>query len=327
MALFLTEADVRSLLAMPMAMGAVDDCFRRLAAAKSTNQPRRRLHFAEKGVLHYMAASDTEAGYFGMKIYSTSPGGVRFMVPLYRSETGELVAIIEAEYLGMMRTGAASGVATRYMARKDVRTLAIIGTGSQACTQLEAVALARKFETIRAFGRDKGRREAFADAMSKKLAAAVIPVDSAEAAVRGADVVITMTSSAKPVLDGKWLEPGVHINAAGSNWPQKAELDPKAVLWCDVIAADSVEQAKIEAGDLIQAFDGDESKWDQVRELSQIVAGKINGRTDDREITLFKSVGLAAEDIATAARIYELARERKIGREVPMWESKAMEGN
>jgi alanine dehydrogenase len=325
MALFLTEADVRSILTMPLAMEAVEDCFLRLAAASSTNQPRRRLHFAEKGVLHYMAASDGEAGYFGMKIYSTSPNGARFIVPLYRTQTGELVAIIEAEYLGMVRTGAASGVATRYMARRDSHTLGVIGTGSQASTQLEAVTLARKFDTIRSFSRDKNRREAFAEEMSKKLGFTITPVDSAEAAVRGSDVVVTITSSVKPVVDGKWLEPGVHINAVGSNWPQKAELDRKAVLWCDVIAADSLEQARIEAGDLIQAFDGDESKWEQVRELSQIVAGKIKARSDDREITLFKSVGLAAEDIATAARVYELARETSIGREVPMWEPKTSE--
>jgi alanine dehydrogenase len=326
MVLFLTESDVRSILTMPMAMEAVENCFRRLASAKSTNQPRHRLHFAEKGVLHYMAASDSEAGYFGMKIYSTSPSGARFVVPLYNTQTGELVAMIEADYLGQMRTGAASGVATRYMARQNARILGIIGTGLQARAQLEAVVSIRKFETIRAFGRDKTRRETFANEMSQKLGIAVAPVDSAERAVKDSDVIITMTSSVKPVVDGKWLDPGVHINAAGSNWPHKAELDAKAVLWCDVIAADSVEQAKIEAGDLIQAFDGDESKWGQVRKLSEIVAGKIKGRTDDREITLFKSVGLAAEDIATAARVYELARERKIGREVPIWDSKITEG-
>jgi alanine dehydrogenase len=327
MALFLTESDVRSILTMPMAIESVEDCFRRLAAAKSTNQPRRRLHFAEKGIMHYMAASDSEVGYFGMKIYTTSPSGARFIVPLYSTQTAELVAMIEADYLGQMRTGAASGVATKYMARQDARTLGIIGTGLQARTQLEAVAPTRKFETIRAFGRDKSRRENFAKEMSQKLGVTVTPADSAEAAVRRADVVVTMTSSVKPVVDGKWLEPGIHINAAGSNWPHKTELDVKAVLWCDVIAADSVEQAKIEAGDLIQAFDGDESKWQQVRELSDIVAGKTKGRTDDKEITLFKSIGLAAEDIATAARVYELAHERKIGRDVPMWESKAKEAN
>jgi alanine dehydrogenase len=322
MALFLTESDVRSLLTMPLAMEAVEACFRRLAEGSAQTQPRRRLHFAEKAFLHYMAASDSTAGYLGMKLYTTSPKGARFVIPLYRAETGELVALIEGDYLGQMRTGAASGVATRFMARENARTLGIIGTGLQARTQLEAVALARKFETIRAFGRDKARRESFAKEMSERIGAEVGPVDSAKAAVTGADVLITITNTVKPVVDGKWLAPGMHINAAGSNFPHKAELDAKAVLWCDAIAVDSLEQAKIEAGDLIQAFEGDESRWNGVREISQIMAGNAAGRKDAKEITLFKSIGIAEEDIATAARVYELAREKGIGREVPMWSDK-----
>jgi ornithine cyclodeaminase/alanine dehydrogenase-like protein (mu-crystallin family) len=320
MPLLLSEADVRSILTMPLAMQIVEDCFRRLAKGAAQTQPRRRLKFAEKGFLHYMAASDSTAGYFGMKIYSTSPTGARFMIPLYHTETSQLAALIEADYLGQMRTGAATGLATRLMARSDSRTLGIIGTGLQARTQLEATMLAGKFESVCAYGRDQSRRELFAKEMTQRLGINVSAVKSAEAAVRGVDVLITMTNSVKPVVDGKWLEPGMHINAAGSNFAQKAELDGKAVLWCDVIAVDSVEQAKIEAGDLIQAFEGDNSRWETVRELSEIVAGTIEGRKDATEITLFKSIGIAAEDIATAARVYELAREKGLGREVPMWQ-------
>lgn len=322
MALVLREADVRAVLTMPMAMEAVEGCFRRLAEGKAHTQPRRRLHFAEKSFLHYMAASDSGAGYLGMKLYTTGPRGARFLIPLYRTETGEMVALIEGDYLGQMRTGAASGVATKFLAREDARVLGMIGTGLQARTQLEAVALARKFETIRVFGRDKTRRENFTKEMSEKLGRAVTPVDSAKAAVSGADVLITMTNTIKPVVDGKWIAPGMHINAAGSNFAQKAELDAKAVLWCDVIAVDSIEQAKMEAGDLIQAFEGDESKWEGVREMSEIVAGKVSGRTSSEEITLFKSIGIAEEDVATAARVFELAREKGIGKEVEMWGEK-----
>ena len=321
MPLILSESDVRSILTMPVAMEAVEGCFRRLADATAQTQPRRRLRFAEKGFLHYMAASDSAAGYLGMKLYTTSPHGARFLIPLYRTDTGEAVAFIEANYLGQIRTGAATGIASKYMARDDAKTLGIIGTGLQARTQLEAVLLARKFETVRAFGRDQDRREQFAKEMSEKFAITVTPVDSAKAAVSGADVLITITNSMKPVVDGKWLNPGMHINAAGSNFAQKAELDAKSVLWSDVIAVDSIEQAKMEAGDLIQAFEGDDARWESVRELSQIVAGKIEGRKDAREITLFKSVGIAEEDVATAARVYEIAREKGLGRDVPMWQS------
>ncbi len=321
MPLFLSESDVRSILTMPIAMDAVENCFRRLAEGAAQTQPRRRLRFAEKGFLHYMAASDSAAGYVGMKLYTTSPQGARFLIPLYRTDTGEAVAFIEGNYLGQVRTGAATGIATKYMARQDAKTLGIIGTGLQARTQLEAVLLARKFEAIRAFGRDKDRREQFAKEMSERLGIPITPVDSAKTTVSGADVLITITNSMKPVVDGKWLGPGMHINAAGSNFAQKAELDPKSVLWSDLIAVDSIEQAKMEAGDLIQAFEGDDSRWESVRELSQIVAGKIEGRKDAKEITLFKSVGIAEEDVATAARVYEIAREKGIGRDIPMWET------
>jgi ornithine cyclodeaminase/alanine dehydrogenase-like protein (mu-crystallin family) len=319
--LLLSEADVHLILTMPLAMEAVEDCFRRLAKGAAQTQPRRRLNFAEKSFMHYMAASDAAAGYFGMKVYTTSPKGARFLIPLYRNETGYLAALIEGDYLGQMRTGAATGIATRAMARTDSRTLGIIGTGLQARTQLEAAVLARKFESIRVFGRDQARRESFAREMTERLGITITPAKSAEAAVRGSDVLITMTNTVKPVVDGKWLEPGMHVNAAGSNFAQKAELDGKAVLWCDVIAVDSIEQARMEAGDLIQAFEGDESRWEKVREISQIVEGKMEGRKDAAEITLFKSIGIAAEDITIAARVYELACEKGLGRDVPMWQT------
>jgi alanine dehydrogenase len=319
MALVLTEVDVRSIITMPMTVEAVDESFRRLAAGSAQTQPRRRLHFGERRIMHYMAGSDATAGYVGMKIYATSPAGARFVIPLFRSETAELAALIDADYLGQVRTGAASGVATRYLARQDARIVGIIGTGKQAKTQLEAVACVRKLESIRAYGRDEARRQNFAAEMTARLKISVTAVASGEEAVRGADIVITMTSSAKPVLEGRWLAPGAHINATGSNWAQKAELDTEAVKRCELIAADSVEQSKMEAGDLIQAFramGGDaEARWSKVHELADVVAGKIQGRTNADQITLFKSNGIASEDVTVAARIYEIARERGIGKE------------
>lgn len=318
MALVLTEADVRSIITMPMTVEAVDESFRRLAAGRAQTQPRRRLHFGERRILHYMAGSD--AGYVGMKIYATSPHAARFVIPLFRSETAELAALIDADYLGQVRTGAASGVATRYMAREDARLVGIIGTGKQAKTQLEAVACVRRLESIRAYGRDAARRQNFAAEMTERLKIPVTPVPTAEEAVRGMDIVITMTSSAKPVLEGKWLAPGTHINATGSNWAQKAELDTEAVRRSDLIAADSVEQSKIEAGDLIQAFaamGGDPAAhWSKVHELAEVVVGRTPGRTNADQITLFKSNGIASEDVTVAARVYQIARERGIGKEV-----------
>jgi len=320
MALLLTEAEVRAILTMPLAMECVETSFRRLADGSAVCHPRRRLRMAQKGLMNYMAAADSAGGYMGLKIYTVSPSGVRFLVPLLSSRSGELCALIEADYLGQMRTGAATGVATKVMARSDARTLGIIGTGLQSRTQLEAVAHARKLEIVRAFGRDAARREKFAEEMTARLGVPVAPADSAEEAVRGADIVITSTNSSKPVVEGRWLRPGTHINAIGSNFAEKQELDAEAVGRCDVIAADSVEQSKIEAGDLIQAFGLDVSRWAGVRELADIVAGKAPGRTNQDQITLFKSNGVAIEDVVLGGRIYEIARERGMGREIPMWQ-------
>lgn len=320
MPLLITEADVRAILTMPLALEAVEASFRRLADGSAVCHPRRRLRMAEKGFMNYMAAADSAGGYMGLKIYTVSPSGVRFLVPLFNARSGELCALIEADYLGQVRTGAASGFATRVLARPGARTVGIIGTGLQARTQLEAVALARKLEIVRAFGRDAARREKFAKDMTARLGVPVAAVASAEEAVRDADIVITSTTASKPVLEGRWLRPGAHINAIGSNFAEKQELDAEAVGRCDVIAADSVEQSKIEAGDLIQAFGRDGSRWAGVRELADIVTGKAPGRTNQDQITLFKSNGIAIEDVVVGGRIYEIARERGMGREVPMWQ-------
>lgn len=323
MPLLLSEADVKSILTMPMTLELVESSFRRLAEGKATLQYRQRLHVPGQGVLNHMAAADLTTGYMGLKIYSIARDGARFVVPLFQATSGELVALIEADYLGQMRTGAATGVATKFMAREDASVAAIIGTGLQARTQLEAIAPVRKLQSIRAFGRDAARREAFAREMTSRLGIPVKAVSSAEEAVRGAQIVSTATTSKEPVLLGRWLEPGMHINAIGVNQAQKRELDTEAVMRSGFISADSREQSKIEAGDLIHAFAQEAARWETVREFADVVAGRNKARASAEQITLFKSNGVATEDIVVAGRIYEIARERKIGREMPMWQKEA----
>ena len=326
MALLLTEGDVRGLLTMPMAIAAVEESFRRLASRDAIVHARQRLHIPGKSYLHYMAAADAAGGYMGLKIYSSAKEGLRFIVPLFNVSTGDLAAVIEADFLGQMRTGAASGVATRLMAREDSRVVGIIGTGLQARTQLEAIAAVRKLGEVRVCGRDANRREKFVAEMSALLKVSVRSAANAEDAVRDADIVITSTTSTNPVVEGRWLKKGTHINAIGANFPQKRELDAEAVERCDVIAVDSREQSKLESGDLIQVFGHDDKRWSRVAEMADIVAGKAPGRTNPEQITLFKSNGIAIEDIVVAGQIYELARQRKIGREIPMWEKDARFG-
>jgi ornithine cyclodeaminase/alanine dehydrogenase-like protein (mu-crystallin family) len=254
-----------------------------------------------------------------MKQYTYVRGKLRFLVPLYEMATGDLLAMIEADYMGQLRTGAASGVATKYLARKDSRVAAIIGTGGQARTQLEAVAAVRKLESARAYGRDAAKREKFCAEMSERLGIPVRPCASAAEAVRGADIVSTATTASQPVVSGADLSPGAHINAIGANHAHKRELDDEAVASADVIVVDSVEQSRQEAGDLIIAFHGDEICWTGVKKLSEIVAGKASGRTSDTEVTLFKSNGIASWDLAVAMKVYATAREKKLGRELPLW--------
>jgi ornithine cyclodeaminase/alanine dehydrogenase-like protein (mu-crystallin family) len=210
-------------------------------------------------------------------------------------------------------------VATKYLARKDSRVAAIIGTGGQARTQLEAVAAVRKLESARAYGRDAVKREKFCEEMSERLGIPVQPCASAAEAVRGADIVCTATTTSQPVVSGTDLAPGAHINAIGANHAHKRELDDEAVASADIIVVDSVEQSRQEAGDLIIAFHGDEICWTGVKKLSEIVAGKASGRTSDTEVTLFKSNGIASWDLAVAMKVYAMAREKGLGSELPIW--------
>ncbi len=320
MALLLKEEDVRALLAMPLALELIEEVSRRQAAGQVPLHSRQRLELPEKVFLHYMAAGDPARGYMGMKLYTSVRGALRFLVPLYSAKNGQLLALLEADYLGQMRTGAASGVATKYLARPDARAVGIVGTGLQARTQLEAIVAVRRIEAVRAFGRNPDRREQFCAEMSKRLGVSVISARSAEEVVRDADIVVTATTASFPVVQGKWLAPGTHINAIGANFPQKRELDEEAVKRADTLVVDSVEQSKLEAGDLIQTFGKDAARWSAVRELPEIVVGKTAGRTGAREITLFKSNGIAIWDVAVAARVYELAAQRQMGQRIPLWE-------
>jgi alanine dehydrogenase len=318
MTVLLSEGDVRATLDMATALDAVEESFRRQAAGDARAQPRRRLELPDRVFFNYMAAADRQGGWMGAKLYTVAHGRAGFVVLLYRATTGELAAILEADWLGRMRTGAATGIATKYMARADARTAGIIGTGGQARTQLEAVTRVRKIESVRAFGRDPSRRADFCREMTGRLAVPVTPASSAEEVVRGADIVITATNAATPVVSGAWLAPGSHLNAIGSNLPQRRELDDDAIARAAVVAVDSIEQSKMESGELIHAFGADPARWDRVTEVAEIVSGKRPGRTSAHEITLFKSNGIATWDIAVAARVLERAAKEGLGRRIEL---------
>jgi ornithine cyclodeaminase/alanine dehydrogenase-like protein (mu-crystallin family) len=303
---------------MAMALEAVEESLRKQARGEVVVQPRRRFELP-KGFYHYMAAADYAGGYVAEKQYTYVAGKIRFLVLLYEMATGDLVAQIEADYMGQVRTGAASGVATKFMARRDARVAAIIGTGGQAKTQLEAIAGVRKLELARAYGRDVSRREKFCSDMAERLSMPVYAAGSASQAIEGADIVCTATTASHPVVTGSDIAPGMHINAIGVNHAHKQELDEAVVSRADLIAVDSIEQSRQEAGDLIMAFSQDESKWSSVKVLADIVDGKIPERSNDTAVTLFKSNGIASWDLAVAVLVLALAREKGLGRKLPLW--------
>jgi ornithine cyclodeaminase/alanine dehydrogenase-like protein (mu-crystallin family) len=267
-------------------------------------------------MLHMMSAAAKGIGYLGYKGYTTTRSGARFHVGLFDGRSGELLSLIQADYLGQVRTGAASGVATKYLARKDAATVGLFGTGKQARTQLQAVCKVRPVKHVHVFSRSADRRRQFAGEMSAELGVEVVPVDQPEAAVRDQDIIITATTSAEPVFRGECITAGTHLNVIGSNFVSKTEVDAAAVKQANLIVVDCKDQARIEAGDLVPVLDVTEPHWDEVVELGAIIVGKSHGRCGDKDVTLFKSVGLAVEDVAVAARVYEAAKRQGVGRTI-----------
>jgi len=317
MALLLTEADVTALLPMSLALEAVEEVFRWQGEGKLTNRPRVRLP-VPGGLLHVMPAALPEAKVMGLKSYATVRGGAKFVVLLFSAENGTLLAVIEADRLGQIRTGAASGVATKYLARADADRVGCYGTGWQARSQLEAVCAVRSVREVRVFGRDAERRARFAKEMQEALGLTVTPVERPEAAARDASILVTITGAKTPVLEGRWIAPGAHVNAAGSNHLQRAELDVEAIRRATLIVTDSLEQARLECGDLVAALDQGVVAWDAVHELGEVVAGRHPGRRWADDVTLFESQGVAMEDLAVAARLVARARAQGAGVEIPI---------
>jgi alanine dehydrogenase len=314
-AIYLSEDDVARLLDMPTAIDAVMKAFQHWAHDRANNQPRRRVS-AGGAMLHVMSAGDDELGLAGCKVYTTTRQGARFEFHLF-SDAGEQLAVISANRLGQMRTGAASAVATEFMARPDAAVVGCFGTGGQARFQLRAICAVRKIRYIQVYSRDAERREWFAREMSRECGVTVEPVHAPDQAAAAKDIVITATASKTPVFDGRALAEGVHLCVIGSNFLSKAEVDTTTVRRADRIVCDSIEACQLEAGDFVPALEEGSFDWARAKELSAVVAGLADGRSTPEEITLFKSVGLALEDLAVASVVYRKAAAAGLGRPLP----------
>jgi ornithine cyclodeaminase/alanine dehydrogenase-like protein (mu-crystallin family) len=313
--LYLTEADVASLVTMDLALDAVSAAFRKLALDEAVNIPRQRCQ-TDQVMLHVLPAAGKTLGAIGFKAYTTTRQGAQFHVTLFDPKQGGLMAMVEADLLGQFRTGAASGVATRKLARADAATVGCFGTGKQARTQLLAVCKVRSIRNIHVHGRDADRRKQFAEQLAAETGVEVIPVENPEQAARDRDIVITATSSREPVLRGEWLRAGQHLNLIGSNYISKAEADIEVFRKATIITVDSKDQAKAEAGDFAAPMSAGVLHWSDIQELAPLLVGRYPGRESPEDITIFKSLGLGIEDIALAVKLIDLARQRGIGKQL-----------
>jgi alanine dehydrogenase len=309
MALYLTNEDARQLLTTQECVAVLDDLFRQEAEGLVDNLPRLRHRF-ESG------ASSTLMGgtVLGSQAYAVRHSSVTL---LFNTESGKLEAVIQPSTIAWIRTGAATGLATKYMAREDAATVGIIGTGRQATTQLEGVCAVRPIKRVKVYSRNAEKRTSFASEMEDHLGVEVVPVDSSEACVRESDVVITITNAREPVFDGNWLEPGVHVNAAGSNSWSRRELDETTIRRSELVVVDNLEQAKTECGELMWAAECGSFRWERAVELRDVVGRKIPGRPNPEAITLFESQGIGIEDAAASAFVLWKAREQGLGQELP----------
>jgi ornithine cyclodeaminase/alanine dehydrogenase-like protein (mu-crystallin family) len=309
MPLYLTESDVASLLEPGDAVEVLEECFRRMAAGVVENAPRRRLRLPD-GSLADMAASDRGLGMAGGKLYASTPERTTFVVCLFDADTSELTGVIEADRLGRLRTGAASGVAAKHLARRGSASLGVIGCGRQAETQVAAVrAAVPSIEHVVAYCRTEERLDAFCERVGAEAAES-----HREAGAQ--DVVVTITSSRDPVLRGEWLRPGAFVAAAGANVVSRRELDNAVLERASFVCCDSLEQARLESGDLVEPVAAGVLDWLEVHELQEVVSGEVAGRQSDEDVVVFKSNGLAAWDVALGAEAIRRARERGIGTEL-----------
>ncbi|MGE3856371.1 MAG: ornithine cyclodeaminase family protein [Dehalococcoidia bacterium] len=310
MALFLSNDDVRALLPMDECIEVLDDLFRQEARGLVDNRPRERLRFPD---------SNWTSTLMGGTVLSQDALGFRTgsATLLYNTKTGALDAVVEPGNMAWIRTGAASGLAAKYMSRPDASVLGVFGTGRQAVTQVEGIAAVRDLSLVKVYSRDEGRRTKFAETMRERLGLEVVGVGTPEECVRGSDIVDVITSSWLPVFDGNLLEPGTCVIAAGVNSWQKREIDDTTIRRADVIAVDNLDNAKAECGELIWAAAEGWFRWTTPVELHEIVSGKVDGCPSPDAITLFESQGIGIEDVAASAYILKKARAQGVGLELP----------
>lgn len=311
MARLLSHEDVRSLVTMADAVAAMEGAFSEEGAGAVLLPPRINMK-AGRGWLRLGPVALEKSGWMGFKAMNLVPGaGVRYQVHLYRIDSGELLAMMDAQHLTTLRTGATSAVATRRLANPGPAIVALLGSGVEARAQLEAMQSEGRVGSARVFSPTAVNRERLAEDFRRRYDMPIKAVTTAEQAVEGAEIVLAAVKSAEPVFFGRWLRPGMHVNSVGTARRDQREIDQETFARSARIVVDTREGVFGEAGDAFAAKDDIRGK--EVHELSALVAGMAPGRQSRDEITLFKSVGTGIQDIALAAVIYERACARNAG--------------
>lgn len=316
MALYLNEHDVQQLASMSEIVSWVEAAHLAHARGEAVDFPRQRTKLPGS-VTHMLQGGLPGLGVTGCKLYTSSREGNRFWVHLFASKTGTPLAVLEANWLGMMRTGAAAAVAAKWLSRPDSSRVALFGAGWQAQGQLLGLAAVRSLSEVQVIARNPDKLAAFCERMSAQTGVKVIPAVSAEDAVRSADIVVTATTASKPLLSADWLQPGVHINAVGSNALIRQELDEDSIKKAGVVCVDARTVALREAGDLWPLFEKGRLSEGRMVEIGEIIAGFREGRRSAEQITLFESQGMAIQDLAVAAHMVERATAQGMGTALP----------
>ena len=316
-AIYIDEATASKILNMDNALNLVEESFTTYAQGKSFNMTRQRMRI-RKGALHMLPGAVPYKNVIGFKAYTSFRAGLIFKVHLYDAENGNPLAIVDANEIGRLRTGAATGIATKYMAKKESNTAFIFGGGFQAEAQLEAVYKTSNIKKAFVTTRKIENAQAFADKMSKSLGIEIIPTQNIENDLPQADIIITITTAVKPLFEHTMLNPnGVHINGAGSNALIRAEVPEKTIEAAEVLAVDSKDVAAIKCGDILPSLEKGRLHWNEIVELGEITAGFRPGRVTENGITIFQSQGMGLQDIMCAEYIYRKAVAENLGKELP----------
>lgn len=317
MALFLSESDVKKLLTVDMALAAVESAHRDLSLGQAQDVPRARSRLPQT-TLHILQGALPAQGVIGYKAYTSNRSGNRFLVHVFDAATGELRGVLEADYLGMIRTGAASGLAAKTLARPESRVAGVFGAGWQAEGHVRAICAALPLEKVKVFSRKADKLQAFCQRLSEMTGIAVVPAATPEETVRGSDLIGTVTTAAQPLFDADWVAPGTHINAAGSNSLIRQELSEAVLKRCDLICVDSVPSALAEAGDLLPLLEKGRLHARQLLEIGDVLIGRQPGRCSAAQTTLFESQGMAIQDLAVAVRLLAAAEAAGLGSVLPL---------